>query len=561
MMYEALVRLRWKAFLEASSADECDSALDLAKELNEVGPTMKLFDITQQDRFTAILTMYQSFIERERLENPTFDYWSSYIDMVQCLLLFLRATREGDWKLHLASLRQILPWFFAYDRVNYARYLPAFISEMDNLSITHPAISDSFLAGDFVVQRQDRYGFAQIACDIAIEQTCNRDSKTKGGMKGLTLKKGAVNRWLLSHHQRVAIMKECKLMAGKDQEGRARKDLDKARIERDEQDLQNLVATIQAMVNPFENKGEDLISISSGCVASKYTRDHLITAYSIGQNGAKSFVEDRMTSETDKIFNPIKTNKLKTFSTIGKTAIARLISETVSLNASSDMFNRLLIIGKSRDIDLEELLSYALRTVPMSLGTTDGTPCKTVTAKLMHELEKDVEPLAQVPAGSALIVDGMAFIHQINTMPSTFGQLADRLLQDLMHMAIQCRCLRVDFVCDQYPAQSIKNCKRELIEFLFQCWTRCDPGILGNVLLIVSHGEVCHSIVVNDAVVAVTEVPDLFSDHEETDTRLLLHAHQAGRAFSSVTIKSPDTDVMVLSLAKSQYFHGCLCFS
>ena len=31
MMYEALVRLRWKALLEASSADECDSALDLAK--------------------------------------------------------------------------------------------------------------------------------------------------------------------------------------------------------------------------------------------------------------------------------------------------------------------------------------------------------------------------------------------------------------------------------------------------------------------------------------------------------------------------------------------------
>ena len=96
MMYEALVRLRWKAFLEASSADQCDSALDLAKELNEVGPTMKLFDINQQGRFTAILTKCQSFIEKERLENPTFDYWSSYIDMVQCLLLFLIATREGD---------------------------------------------------------------------------------------------------------------------------------------------------------------------------------------------------------------------------------------------------------------------------------------------------------------------------------------------------------------------------------------------------------------------------------------------------------------------------------
>ena len=48
------------------------------------------------------------------------------------------------------------------------------------------------------------------------------------------------------------------------------------------------------------------------------------------------------------------------------------------------------------------------------------------------------------------------------------------------------------------------------------------------------------------------------SDHEEADTRLLLHAHQAARAFSSVTIKMPDTDVMVLSLAKFQDFHGCL---
>ena len=172
------------------------------------------------------------------------------------------------------------------------------------------------------------------------------------------------------------------------------------------------------------------------------------------------------------------------------------------------------------------------------------------------------------------------------------------LLQDLMHMAIQCRCLGVDFVCDQYPAQSTKNCEHErramggtlvihitrphqktpkqfknkkymanernkklLIEFFFQCWTRCDPGILGNVLLIVSHGEACHSIVGNDAVVAVTEVPDLFSDHEEADTRVLLHAPQAARAFSSVTIKSPDTDVMVRHWQNPSTFMVVSCFS
>ena len=60
-------------------------------------------------------------------------------------------------------------------------------------------------------------------------------------------------------------------MAGKDQEGRARKALDKARIERYEQDLQNLIETIQVMANPFDYRGEDLISILS--VAPNDTRD------------------------------------------------------------------------------------------------------------------------------------------------------------------------------------------------------------------------------------------------------------------------------------------------
>ena len=98
---------------------------------------------------------------------------------------------------------------------------------------------------------------------------------------------------------------------------------------------------------------------------------------------------------------------------------ARVISETVSLRAINDMFNCLLIIGKNIYIALEEMLSSGH-----------------VNAKLMHELEKDVKPLAHIPVGSSLIVDGMTFIHQIHTLFSTFSKLADRLLQDLIHMAM-----------------------------------------------------------------------------------------------------------------------------
>ena len=49
-------------------------------------------------------------------------------------------------------------------------------------------------SGDFVAQRQQEYGFANTACDQVIEQTANRDSKTKVGLTGFSLNKDAVHR-------------------------------------------------------------------------------------------------------------------------------------------------------------------------------------------------------------------------------------------------------------------------------------------------------------------------------------------------------------------------------
>ena len=115
--------------------------------------------------------------------------------MVGILLLFLRSTRLANWELHLASVRQILPGVFAYDHVNYCRYLPEYWLEMSNLPSTHPEIHLQFLKGDFAVQKSFNT-FAKIACDQTIEHTAKQDSKTKGGMTGFSYKKGAVNRWI-----------------------------------------------------------------------------------------------------------------------------------------------------------------------------------------------------------------------------------------------------------------------------------------------------------------------------------------------------------------------------
>jgi len=55
------------------------------------------------------------------------------MEMVSVLLMFTRAQREGIRDLHLHSFRQMLPYFFRYDHLNYARWGSVYIAEMEQL--------------------------------------------------------------------------------------------------------------------------------------------------------------------------------------------------------------------------------------------------------------------------------------------------------------------------------------------------------------------------------------------------------------------------------------------
>ena len=89
--------------------------------------------------------------------------------------MVVRVSREGDWELHLSSIRIMLPWFYAYDRVNYTRYRSAYWLKMCTLETTHYQIYCKMTMGQFAVQTQDDYGFAKIPCGQVIGETCNRD--------------------------------------------------------------------------------------------------------------------------------------------------------------------------------------------------------------------------------------------------------------------------------------------------------------------------------------------------------------------------------------------------
>ena len=71
--------------------------------------------------------------------------------MYEVLLLFTRATHQGNWNLHLSSLELMIPYFFVHDLQNYARLMPVYMGQMHALKESDPTIWQYFHDGNFSV--------------------------------------------------------------------------------------------------------------------------------------------------------------------------------------------------------------------------------------------------------------------------------------------------------------------------------------------------------------------------------------------------------------------------
>lgn len=123
-----------------------DETLKVIDSLGENVSQATLKEVLENSSCAHIIELFEVYREFLRGGNGSLSsFWVSYLDMVEILLGLIRASREGDWMLDLASIRAMIPWCFAYDRMNYARYLPYYYAQMSQLSITHPDLYTEFI--------------------------------------------------------------------------------------------------------------------------------------------------------------------------------------------------------------------------------------------------------------------------------------------------------------------------------------------------------------------------------------------------------------------------------
>ena len=476
----------------------------------------------------------------------------------------------------------MIPWCFAYDKLNYARYMSIYHAQMTRLEEDHPVSYNEVLKGRFSVQLSDNNTFGRIPVDQTVEETVNRDTQTSGGTRGFSLKPSAVSKYYMTAEHRSICIRQLRALVEHKGPGLNHPDLGIARIRKDESDVQSVVEILEKnWINPFESATEDLTSISSGIVAPKDIENDLIRAHDVGEEAYQKFVDSRLKTGTS-FYDPMRKVQLKTFGSLTVKTKTKFANKECVLRADYRLFSRMLLIASSRKMDMREVLKHPLGPLPWSLANCDGSAKKTNKAALARNLEARVTSDEHTDLPSAAIVDGMGLVYKMQGDNITFSKLSENLLGTVLQTSAS--SARVDVVFDRYKPSSIKTAERtrrganrgiafskiipghnirnwrrllacpeskaKLINFFATDWQENQERraqLQGKVIFVTSE-ERCFRI----STTAVSEVNDLQSMHEEADTRLLLHAnHAAESGYKSVILVVEDTDVMILCLAFS----------
>ena len=165
--------------------------------------------------------------------------------------------------------------------------------------------------------------------------------------------------------------------------------------------------------------------------------------------------------EDPNIYSTIKKTNLKTFSYLGKKVTSKSTKgKLVAMKNSKILFAKMLLIAKSRNLNIEDVLKYSLRPFPSSLATLEGDLIKTQKSKLLQAVENEADSptVTGLPDGyNACVLNDFAILQTLTPVPDSFGELSKQLLVKVVNSALSSKCKRVDFVCDRYPQQSIKS--------------------------------------------------------------------------------------------------------
>ena len=463
----------------------------------------------------------------------------------------------------------MLPWLFALNHTNYARWIPVHLRDMRSLSQIAPDVAVEFEQGSFTVRKSTR-AFSAIAIDHAHEQN-NASVKGDGGAVGLTENPGALRRWMTSGPETARLVNEFELNQQDDQS--THHEVQQSFQTSFGNDVKSLVATFEDLGNPFLDQGDDLVVLDTKEVAPPDALERLKNIESVGNTQCEKFVSERLEERAKSLFDPIKRNKLNLFTSALPKKTTKVQQQLSSVKSDCALFSRLYISCQTRDGNLDDFFRHENQGCPPSLSSQGKLRLPKKKSELVDCLiASGTAVTTSMPTVNVTIIDGAVAVNMIRpSKEATFEEYASKSF--LPYMEAQSRLVdRIDVVWDVYVENSLKqttrcnrgagvrcrisaNCpiprnwseflrvdenKSQLFRFLAECLSTLNTG----KQVITTCGDQVLCTVQRD----VTDLAPC--SHEEADTRIMLHVQDAvNHGYNKIAIRTVDTDVLVLAVA------------
>eukprot|EP00112_Aurelia_sp_Birch-Aquarium-sp1_P018096 Seg4270.2 transcript_id=Seg4270.2/GoldUCD/mRNA.D3Y31 product="hypothetical protein" protein_id=Seg4270.2/GoldUCD/D3Y31 len=374
--------------------------------------------IMESNEFSNFMTNAYKTIEE--YNSPMANYWLTFMEMVEILMMNIHSLKIQDWSEFKASIRLMIPWMQVYDNNHYGKWLVEFWAEISSL----PKEVAKYMEEGLFAHSMSGKPYTCLPLDLWIEMTMNKGSKLKAGWKNI-LKNETM---LLSHSRtanyvnraRASLHKTANL---KTSNSNIHKENTATRLKIDEiavQDLDKCIVEFEC--DPFDPSNNTLRTLQSGQVAPPDLQEDLLTAKSDGENLTKRFLQDRIFTRNMEFDSVMHRNSRRNFNS----SVSDKHSEP-KLSKSAAMENEAMsaVVANccGKDVSLTTVMENRVTQECLSIFNTNGAMVKVQKSKLLEMLH--FVPLSQSRLKDSLALIDMGFMWRLSTPTSEDREKGD----------------------------------------------------------------------------------------------------------------------------------------
>ena len=181
---EVIDSLKWSAFWAANDTENLSvqHAIELRNALTtkQRNQCLKSFDNIFK-RTAALQKEFDTYMEKCQERSELCKFLMNFQKIKTIIKHFIASDRDGNWPLHVGTVKASMKIFREFDAINYLRYASWYLEKIQTLEETCPTLYRRFSMGQSVVKDRAGAMFAAVAGDMKLEQTQNRFSQGPGG--------------------------------------------------------------------------------------------------------------------------------------------------------------------------------------------------------------------------------------------------------------------------------------------------------------------------------------------------------------------------------------------